>query len=168
MPILTVASPQSCLEMRYRATEPACLAPQCTGSRSPSRLFAPSPPRLHLDGDRSAKKGRRLRGTLGICMSCSKGEGTRFVLNSGQRRGGFDLSFPMKRDQANTVEDRSCSIQQSAQSLGLDSFTVHSLIQRRKLVADVTLCGELAISRREFHRVLSGAATSLNSNRQEI
>jgi hypothetical protein len=71
----------------------------------------------------------------------------------------------MKRDQAKTVEDRSCSIQESAQSLGIDSFTVHSLIQRRKLVADVTLCGELAISRRELHRVLSGAATT---NRQEI
>jgi hypothetical protein len=91
----------------------------------------------------------------------------RFVLNSGQRRGGSDLSFQMKRDQAKTAENRSCSIQESAQSLGLDSFTVHSLIQRRKLVADVTLCGELAISRKELHRVLSGAA-SPNSSQQEI
>jgi hypothetical protein len=74
----------------------------------------------------------------------------------------------MKRDQAKTVEDRSCSIQESAQSLGLDSFTVHSLIQRRKLVADVTLCGELAISRKELHRVLAGAAISPNSCQKEI
>jgi hypothetical protein len=74
----------------------------------------------------------------------------------------------MKRDEAKTVENRSCSIQESAQSLGLDSFTVHSLIQRRKLVADVTLCGELAISRMELQRVLAGAATSPNSNRPEI
>jgi hypothetical protein len=101
-------------------------------------------------------------------MSFSKGEGTRFVLNSGQKQGGSDLSFAMKRNQAKAVENRSRSIQESAQSLGLDSFTVHSLIQRRKLVADVTLCGELAISRRELHRVLSGPAASLNSNRQKI
>jgi hypothetical protein len=71
----------------------------------------------------------------------------------------------MKRDQAKTVEDRSCSIQESAQCLGLDSFTVHSLIQRRKLVADVTHCGELAISRKELHRVLAGAAISPNPAR---
>jgi hypothetical protein len=64
----------------------------------------------------------------------------------------------MKRDQPKTVENRSCSIQESAQRLGLDSFTVHSLIQRRKLVADVTLCGELAISRKELHRVLGAEA----------
>jgi hypothetical protein len=104
-----------------------------------------------------------------MCMSCSNGEGMRFVLNSGQRRGGSDLSSPMKRDQAKTVENRSCScsIQESAQTLGLDSFTVHSLIQRRKLATDVTLCGELAISRNELHRVLSGAA-SPNSSQQEI
>lgn len=66
------------------------------------------------------------------------------------------------------MEDRSCSILESAQSLGLDSFTVHSLIQRRKLVADVTLCGELAISRKELHRVLAGEAISTKSCQQEV
>lgn len=40
--------------------------------------------------------------------------------------------------------------------LGLDTFTVHSLIQRRKLSADVVHCGELVISRKEVQRVLGG------------
>jgi hypothetical protein len=47
-----------------------------------STLTAPASPRR-----------RRLRGTLGICMSCSDGEGTRVVLNSGQRCGRSDLSL---------------------------------------------------------------------------
>jgi hypothetical protein len=63
------------------------------------------------------------------------------------------------------MENRSCSIQEAAQHLGLDPFTVHSLIQRRKLVADVMLCGELAISPKELHRVLAGA-TIANSRRE--
>ena len=42
--------------------------------------------------------------------------------------------------------------------LGLDMFTVHSLIQRRKLSADATHCGELVIPRKEVQRVLGGKA----------
>jgi hypothetical protein len=66
----------------------------------------------------------------------------------------FDLNCPMKRDRAKAIENRGCSIAESANMLGLDTFTVHSLIQRRKLSADVTHCGELVIPRKEVQRVL--------------
>lgn len=42
--------------------------------------------------------------------------------------------------------------------LGLDTFTVRSLIQRRKLSADVTHCGELVIPRKEVQRLLGAEA----------
>ena len=63
----------------------------------------------------------------------------------------------MKRHRAKAIEN-GCSIPESANMLGLDTFTVHSLIQRRKLSADVTHCGELVIPRKEVQRVLGGKA----------
>jgi hypothetical protein len=74
----------------------------------------------------------------------------------------------MKRDRIPVIENVGCSIQQSATLLGLDTFTVHSLIQRRKLSADVTLWGELAIRRDELQRVLSGLTTFPLNNGKEI
>lgn len=46
------------------------------------------------------------------------------------------------------------SIADSSEILGLDPFSVYSLIQRRKLNADRTLLGELVLSRKELARVL--------------
>ncbi|MDA1274606.1 MAG: hypothetical protein O2960_11230 [Verrucomicrobia bacterium] len=74
----------------------------------------------------------------------------------------------MKRDRIRTTENAGCSIQQSATLLGLDTFTVHSLIQRRKLSADVMLWGELAIRRDELQRVLGGRATFPRISGEEI
>jgi hypothetical protein len=48
-----------------------------------------------------------------------------------------------------------CSILESAKRLGLEAFSVHGLIQRRKLHADVTFSGELEIPETEIERVLS-------------
>lgn len=50
------------------------------------------------------------------------------------------------------------SIADSSQILGLEPFSVYSLIHRRKLNADRTLLGELVISRSELGRVLGDHA----------
>jgi hypothetical protein len=72
----------------------------------------------------------------------------------------------MKRDRAKAIGDSGFSIQESAIMMGLDTFTIHSLIQRRKLGADVTHWGELVIPRKEFQRVL-GAASIPEITRKE-
>jgi hypothetical protein len=74
----------------------------------------------------------------------------------------------MKRDRIKAMENAGCSIHESATFLGLDTFTVHSLIQRRKLSADVTHGGELAIRRDELQRVLGGRATFPRISEEEI
>lgn len=58
----------------------------------------------------------------------------------------------MKAD--TTQNDERFSIHDSSQILGLEPFSVYSLIHRRKLNADRTLLGELVISRSELSRVL--------------
>ena len=61
----------------------------------------------------------------------------------------------------NTVvlpNEETFSIADSSQILGLEPFSVYSLIQHRKLNADRTLLGELFISRNELVRVLGDHA----------
>ncbi len=55
-------------------------------------------------------------------------------------------------------DEEKFSVADSSQILGLEPFSVYSLIQRRKLNADRTLLGELVISRSEFGRVLGDHA----------
>lgn len=54
--------------------------------------------------------------------------------------------------------DEQFSIHDSCQILGIEPFSVYSLIHRRKLNADRTLLGELVISRRELSRILGAHA----------
>jgi hypothetical protein len=56
------------------------------------------------------------------------------------------------------------SIADSSEILGLEPFSVYSLIHRRKLNADRTLLGELVISRNELARVLGEHAEFPNAS----
>ena len=49
-----------------------------------------------------------------------------------------------------------CSIDEAAKVLGLDSFTVHSLIQRDKLRGEFAPWGEIVIPQSELQRVVVG------------
>lgn len=51
-------------------------------------------------------------------------------------------------------DEEKFSVEDSSRILGLEPFCVYSLIHRRKLNADRTLLGELAVSRTELSRVL--------------
>jgi hypothetical protein len=66
----------------------------------------------------------------------------------------------MQKNRANSIDDSGWSIQEAANALGLDAFTVHALIQRRKLTADVTHCGELMVPHTEVQRLLGGQAAN--------
>jgi len=55
-------------------------------------------------------------------------------------------------------DEEQFSVADSSQILGLEPFSVYSLIQRRKLNADRTLLGELVVSRSELGRVLGDHA----------
>jgi hypothetical protein len=65
-----------------------------------------------------------------------------------------------------TQNDEQFSIHDSSEILGLEPFSVYSLIHRRKLNTERTLLGELVISRSELGRVLGDHAkippTSVN------
>ena len=54
------------------------------------------------------------------------------------------------------MQEGTCSIDEAAKFLGLDSFTVHSLIQRDKLKGDFAPWGEIVIPDAELQRVVGG------------
>lgn len=60
-------------------------------------------------------------------------------------------------------EGEKFSVTDSSEILGLEPFSVYSLIQHRKLNADRTLLGELVISRHELARVLGEHAVFPNT-----
>lgn len=63
-------------------------------------------------------------------------------------------------------EGEKFSVADASQILGLEPFSVYSLVQRRKLNADRTLLGEIVISRTELDRALGDYAEPPGRSRE--
>jgi hypothetical protein len=66
------------------------------------------------------------------------------------------LLFHMNLNGKIKMPEGTCSIDEAAKFLGLDSFTVHSFIQRDKLKEDFAPWGEIVIPDAELQRVVGG------------
>ena len=66
------------------------------------------------------------------------------------------LLFRMNLKGKIKMPEGTCSIDEAAKFLGLDSFTVHSLIQRDKLRGEFAPWGEIVIPQSELQRVVGG------------
>jgi hypothetical protein len=62
------------------------------------------------------------------------------------------------------MPEGTCSVDEATKVLGLDSFTVHSLIQRDKLRGVFASWGEIVIPQSELQRVVGGST----AGRREI
>jgi hypothetical protein len=67
------------------------------------------------------------------------------------------LFFHMNLKGKIKIPEGTCSIAEAAKFLGLDSFTVHSLIQRDKLRGEFAPWGEIVITQSELQRVVGGS-----------
>jgi hypothetical protein len=66
------------------------------------------------------------------------------------------LFFHMNLKGKIKMPEGTCSIEETAKFLGLDSFTVHSFIQRDRLRGEFAPWGEIVIAQSELQRVVGG------------
>jgi hypothetical protein len=81
-----------------------------------------------------------------------------FILSAiaDNQKAASGLLFHMNLKDKIKMPEETCSIDEAAKFLGLDPFTVHSLIQRDKLRGEFAPWGEIVIPQSELQRVVGG------------